>query len=109
MLPCVYVTPAACFAAEFCTELFIFRSASRFCVQKLFFLSSAFHTLHFSVLQKTQRNAEHRSKMQNSAFSADKRIRPRGEGEDKRTKNAISPPTLSGATARYGLVAECVA
>ncbi len=45
---------------------------------KLFFLSSAFHTLHFSALQKMQRNAEHHSKTQNSAFSVDKRIRPGG-------------------------------
>ena len=53
------------------------RVSALFCVQKLFFLSSAFHTLHFSALQKPQRNAEHRSKMQNSAFSVDKRIHPR--------------------------------
>ncbi len=52
------------------------RVSALFCIQKLFFLSSAFHTLHFLGLQKTQRNAEHRSKTQNSAFSVDKRIRP---------------------------------
>ncbi len=53
------------------------RVSALFCVQKLFFLSSAFHTLHFAALQKMQRNAEHRSKTQNSVFSVDKRIRPR--------------------------------
>ncbi len=60
-------------------ELFFFCSAScfcAFCIQKLFFFSSAFHTLHLSALQKMQRNAERHSTMQNSAFSVDKRIRP---------------------------------
>ncbi len=62
-------------------RLFALRCVSAlFCAQNLFFLSSAFHTLHFSALQKTQRNAECRSKMQNSAFSVEKRIRPRAVG-----------------------------
>ncbi len=49
----------------FSRELFFFalrHVAALFCVQKLFFLSSVFHTLHFSALQKMQRSAERRSK-----------------------------------------------
>ena len=38
------------------------------------FFFSAFHALHFSALQKTQRNTECRSKMQNSAFSHSNKI-----------------------------------
>ncbi len=50
----------------------------RFSVSK----NCSFYPLHFTLYislhcKKTQRNAEHRSKTQNSAFSVNKRIRPR--------------------------------